>query len=59
MQMTVFYLYPNSENMGSIAADTENSSSILGGWNKRIKTVKTFSPNIHIQILQTDLYIFP
>ena len=51
MQMTVFYLYPNSENMGSIAADTENSSSILGGWNKRIKTVKTLSPNIHIQIL--------
>ena len=59
MQMTVFYLYPNSENMGSIAADTENSSSILGGWNKRNKTVKTLSPNIHIQILQTDLYIFP
>ena len=34
IQITTFYLYPNSENTGNKAPDTANNSSILGGLKK-------------------------
>ena len=60
-EKALFYMYhPRSEKRGSEARQVKQSYFSLSGQNgRRVTMAHEKGHNIHIQILQTDLHIFP
>ena len=60
-EKALFYMYhPRSEKRGSEARQVKQSYFNLSGQNgRRVTKAHEQGHNIHIQILQTDLCIFP
>ena len=60
-EKALFYIYhPRSEKRGSEVRQVKQSYFSLSGQNgRRVTMAHEKGHNIHIQILQTDLHIFP